>query len=387
MFNFKKLFGKGKQEQPKVNTPVPDTIAETPQAGSEVLPLIAPENSPWNIPLLDLRPITLSMLSSSKDPQMATNAVSYGGEDGTVFWGQQPLYDKTITTNLVIPIDGYLAPGVLFIPDTMEHKWAIFYTGENLIFVRSWTRRVHVIAKTIQENDQLIIKSITGEFMGDEDPAFTKAVLNYLVISHGINEVVPAPLLKELGPNSKEAGLWAFSMFGNMAQVGTFDLNFIPVTNGKLRSHSLLHIAVARGDIDGIEKHISAGIHKNTLAQDGLAPLHWAVAGPFEAMEKLLALGADPNVASLEGATPVMNAVQSNNIDKVNLLLQSGATINHRDDRGFTALHRAAEMGHIDILKVLLAHGADRLIEAEGGHTALSLAQTQNNAAIIELLS
>lgn len=258
MFNFKKLFGKGKKEQPKVNTPVPDSIAEAPQASSgEVLPLIAPENSPWNIPLLDLRPITLSMISSSKDPQMATNAVSYGGEDGTVFWGQQPPFDKTI----------------------------------------------------------------------------------------------------------------------------------IPATNGKLRSHSLLHIAVARGDIDGIEKHINAGIPINTHAQDGLAPLHWAVAGPFEAMEKLLALGADPNVASLEGATPIMNAVQSNMIDKVNLLLQSGATGNHRDNRGFTALHRAAEMGHIDIVKVLLAHGADRSIEAEGGHTALSLAQTQNNAAIIELLS
>src|ERR1044072_4265313 len=108
MFNFKKLFGKGKQEQPKVNTPVPDTIAETPQAGSEVLPLIAPENSPWNIRLLDLRPIPLSMVSSSKDPQMATNAVAYGGEDGPVFWAQQPPYDKPITPNLVIPIDGYL---------------------------------------------------------------------------------------------------------------------------------------------------------------------------------------------------------------------------------------------------------------------------------------
>ncbi len=42
-----------------------------------------PADNSWNIELLDLRPITLSMVSTSKDPQMAANAVSYGGEDGT----------------------------------------------------------------------------------------------------------------------------------------------------------------------------------------------------------------------------------------------------------------------------------------------------------------
>lgn len=388
MFNFKKLFGKGKQEQPKASAAEPNNAPQVqPQETTEEgLPLIAPEDNPWNIELLDLRPVTLNRISTSKDPQMAANAVSYGGEDGTVFWNQQPQITKTIATNLVIPIDGSLAPGVLFIPDAMERKWAIYYDGENLIFVRSWQRRVHVVANTIQEKDQLIIKSITGEFMGDEEPAFTTAVLNFLIISHCMHEVVPAPVPKELGPNSLDAGLWAFSLYGNMVQVGTFDLNFIPAPNGILRSHSLLHIAVARGDMAEIEKHVNAGININVHAQDGLTPLHWAVAGPIEAMEKLLALGANPNATSLEGATPIMNAVQSNKPDKLNLLLQSGADINYRDNRVFTALHRAAEMGHIEIVKILLANGADRSIEAEG-HTPLSLARAQSNSEIIELLS
>jgi len=49
------------------------------------LPWIEASQNPWNIKLLDLRPISQTMLSTSKDPLMATNAVSYSGEDGTIF--------------------------------------------------------------------------------------------------------------------------------------------------------------------------------------------------------------------------------------------------------------------------------------------------------------
>jgi ankyrin repeat protein len=81
-----------------------------------------------------------------------------------------------------------------------------------------------------------------------------------------------------------------------------------------------------------------------------------------------------------------MNAVQSNKIDKLNLLLNAGASVNYKDNRGFTALHRAAEMGHIEIVKILLTSGADKSIEAEN-HTALSLAQARENKEIIDMLS
>ena len=53
------------------------------------LPWITPEDNPWGIKLLDLRPLTDVMISTSKDPGMARNAVSYGNEDGTAFWGQR----------------------------------------------------------------------------------------------------------------------------------------------------------------------------------------------------------------------------------------------------------------------------------------------------------
>jgi hypothetical protein len=370
---FKKLFGKGNKQEPETH--------------EESLPWIEPSENPWNVKLLDLRPISQKMLSTSQNPKMATNAISYGGEDGTSFWKEKPKSSRTIASNLKLPVDGILYPGVLFTPGTMEHKWAIYFDGEYLIFIRSWLREVFVIAKTSQRNDELIIEHIIGEFTDGQTDAFANSFLNFLLISHSIGEVVPAPLPKELISNTRTAGLWAFSSYGNMAHIGIFDETFMAPTTGKLRSHSLLHIAVAKSDIKEIENQINKGININSLAGDGLSTLHWSIAAEsIEPMQKLLELGADPNVKTIQGATPIMNAVQSNKIEHLKTLLKFGALVNAKDNRGFTALHRAAEMGHIDILELLLQNGADKNIQAES-HTALSLAKARENKQILELLN
>jgi Ankyrin repeats (3 copies) len=370
---FKRLFGTDKKEKGSSN---------------EIeLPWINPSDNPWGLQLLDLRPLTQTMLSSSQDPRMATNAISYGGEDGTTFFGIKTTNQRTINVNISLPIDKSLQIGVLFIPNTMEHKWAIYFNGEYLIFVRSWLREVFVIAKTTQKNSELLIEQITGEFTQNESAEFTTAVLNFLLISHSNEEIIPAPIPSELESNLYNAGLWAFSTYGKMAHIGIFNDKFIPKSTNPLRSHSLLHIAVARGDISKIIQHAQNGVDLNSLAGDGLASLHWSLASEtIQPMEKLLELGADPNVRTVEGATPIMNAVQSNKVDKLNLLIKSGAKINLSDNRGFTALHRASEMGHIEVVEILLKNGADKSMVAEG-HTALSLATLTGQQKIIELLN
>lgn len=396
---FKKLFGKNKpeqeQEEQKVEKQVQEPNAAEPKRAAQKeesseeteLSWIAAEENPWGHRLLDLRPFSQTMISTSENPLMATNAISYGGESGTSFFGQRPENSKTIEANISIKIDKALYPGVLFTPDTMEHKWAIYFDGEYLIFIRSWLREVFVVAKTIQKDNQLIIESITGEFTKDESPEFTKAILNFILLSHAIGEIIPAPLPATFKNDTDLAAKWAFSTYGNMAQFGVFSTDFLPVAESPLRTHSLLHIAVARGEISEIEDEFKKGINLNALAGDGLAPLHWSVASQtIDSMAKLLELGANPNGLTHEGATPIMNAVQSNKMDKVQLLLKSGAQINIQDDRGFTALHRAAERGHIEIVKFLLANGADKSISSQG-HTALSLATMTNQNEIVELLN
>ena len=118
-----------------------------------------------------------------------------------------------------------------------------------------------------------------------------------------------------------------------------------------------------------------------------MAPLHWSMAAKSTApMQQLPSLGADPNVVTVEGATPIMNAAQSDKLEHLSLLIRAGADVNARDHRGFTALHRAAEKGYEAIVKVLLEHRADKTI-ATNGHTAFSFARGRGYENIMALLS
>jgi hypothetical protein len=141
---FKKWINKDRKEESK----------EEPK--EESLPWIEATQNQWGVRLLDLRPVTQTMLAASKDPRMATNAASYNAEDGSSFIDIAPAEITTISANIIIPTDRMLAPGVLFIPRTMEHKWAIYYHNNTLIFVRSWLREVLVTAKAVQRENMLV---------------------------------------------------------------------------------------------------------------------------------------------------------------------------------------------------------------------------------------
>ncbi|MCW3161103.1 ankyrin repeat domain-containing protein [Chryseobacterium oryctis] len=391
---FKKLFGFFKKKEvtkPEITEETQEEVASTETVQKEEkkkdeLPWIEASDNEWGVKILDLRSVSKNVISTSRDSKMAENAVSYGGKNGTEFWGIKPDNDKTISTDISFPIDAILEPGVLFIPDVMEKKWAIYFDGMYLIFVRSWLREVFVIAKTSQKNNQLIIENVIGEFTPNESPEFTQAVLRFLLISHVMREEFPAPLSKDFVEDTNQAAIWAFSLYGNMADFGIFDENFVPKPKGILRSDSLLHIAVAKSEENEIVNLIRKGLAIDGWASDGLSPLHWSIITEnTDSLSKLLELGADPNVRSYQGATPIMNAVQANKKEHLALLLKSGAFVNAKDNRGYTALHRAAEINHLEIVKILLDNRADKNIEAEG-NTALSLAITRNNKEIIELL-
>jgi Ankyrin repeats (3 copies)/Ankyrin repeat len=342
----------------------------------------------WGVRVLDVRPVTLTMLSTSTDPQCASNASSFGQDDGTSFIGEEPPVRRIVDASLRFPIDRILADGVLFAPTEMEHKWALFYHGRQIICVRSWLRKVMVIACVEQRQDHVEITQVRGTFgADDEEPQFTIRVLDYLLRSHALGTVYPTPLPAGTEADPKAAAMWCMSMFGNRALIATpyrFDRHD---PDRPLRTHSLLHIAVAQGNMSAIERHLAAGVPLDLLAGDGCAPLHWALVPDDPAiMSLLLDRGSSVDVRSAEGATPLMNAVEIGSVDKLCFLLDHGAEVDARDRRGFTALHRAAEIGLLEALRVLLDRGAAPNIAAEG-HTPRSLAEGRGNEEIVAILN
>ncbi len=357
-------------------------LQETP------IPLVKADENPWGVPLLDVRPVTLTALSTSTDPQYATNAISFGRDDGTGFISQEPMIARSIPASLLFPIDRKLADGVLFIPRQMEHKWALFYHQRKIICVRSWLRRVAIVAEVDERTGYIEITRIRGSFSDEnESPKFTERALDFLLRSHALGiPNYPAPLPPGVDQQPKAVAHGCFSLFGNLVSYATSYEFERPTPEKPLRTHSLLHIAVARGDVAAVETSLAAGVPADLLAADGLAPLHWALASSNpEIVELLLERGSPIDVRSDEDATPLMNAVQAKTLEKVLFLLARGADPNACDRRGFTALHRAAEMGLPDIAKALLDKQASPDCDAEG-HTARSLATQRGHTDIVALL-
>jgi ankyrin repeat protein len=97
-----------------------------------------------------------------------------------------------------------------------------------------------------------------------------------------------------------------------------------------------------------------------------------AQANDVTAMKLLLAAGADPDIATTHGCSPLQVAVGMENdfqgtnvvpnarVDAARFLVEEvGVDVNSRDDRGYSALHGAAFIGRNDVILYLVEKGAD----------------------------
>jgi ankyrin repeat protein len=116
--------------------------------------------------------------------------------------------------------------------------------------------------------------------------------------------------------------------------------------------------------------------------------LRAALSGDVAAMRLLLAHGADPNLPTLAGTTPLMAASGVNWVvaqtytespqsllDAIQLCLDHGADVNAANSMGLTALLGAANRGANDIIRLLVANGARVDVVDKEGRSALRWAE------------
>ena len=172
------------------------------------------------------------------------------------------------------------------------------------------------------------------------------------------------------------------------------DMNFMTETNP-----NPLMLAAGNGDRYVVQLLLDRGAEPNMASQNGITPLHWATswAGcwpdeyPFKDGFKdvvciLLENGANPNMATTDGTTPLHYAVHYyGHKDLVELLLARGAEPNMADQGGNTPLHVAASEGYKDVVRLLLGRGAEPNML---GHnmTPLSQALQKGHAEVANIL-
>lgn len=155
-----------------------------------------------------------------------------------------------------------------------------------------------------------------------------------------------------------------------------------------------LLFAARQGHVDTVKALLDAGVNVNQVKDGDLtSPLLMAmINGHYDLAKVLLEKGADPNLAALNGVTPLyavlnlqwtaragrprLQAHQDQRLsylDVLTLLLDKGADPNARlatrvwysgglsgvDETGSTAFWRAAYASDIDAMKLLVARGAD----------------------------
>ncbi|WP_457668797.1 ankyrin repeat domain-containing protein [Thiolapillus sp.] len=178
-----------------------------------------------------------------------------------------------------------------------------------------------------------------------------------------------------------------------------------------------LYLAMQRGDIEQIERHIAWGSDLNQLDRDGYAPLHVAVRDGRLAITRLLIKhGVDIDRKDARGHTAIYHAIFTANPRIADLLLKAGATldatpmllelaqqgisereavrylVDHgadleaRNDKGDTPLLIAIRQGNHKLAKHLVNFGADVTVTDAKGKSALQIAKFLNLSDIALLL-
>src|SRR5277367_1051611 len=178
--------------------------------------------------------------------------------------------------------------------------------------------------------------------------------------------------------------------------------------NSRFTKEEQLLEAIKIGEDHQAENLLRQGVDINTPDDEGLSPLHLAVAAGgdyrespevsrrrIELVRKLLDAGAKVNQKGWEGWTPLHEAACNRNPEFAKLLLHHEAKLDALDEWGQSPLYLAVVLGTPQVARVLVDAKADimtcykpqetRLRDADG-ETPLHAAVHRGSAEVVEML-
>jgi len=149
--------------------------------------------------------------------------------------------------------------------------------------------------------------------------------------------------------------------------------------------HPNIDVAVARGDLDDVKRHLAANPDLLNTG-DRRPPLPHAILRNDHAIAfYLISAGAELDIVDNAGRTPLHLAVERNNAEICAALLKAGANPRMRDRTGWTPLHHAAARDRLEVARSLLDGGADLTTLSEGGGTPLHEAAASGGEGMVRL--
>src|SRR5262249_43992246 len=133
---------------------------------------------------------------------------------------------------------------------------------------------------------------------------------------------------------------------------------------------------------------VASGAAVTAKQVEGRTPVYQAatLANGLSVLRFLLEKGADPRIATLTGATPLMAAAGRGDVEAITSLIEQGADVNVRNSAGETALMLAATNGDLRAVQLLISKGADVNMRSKRNETALGNDATAGVDETVRLL-
>eukprot|EP01061_Rhynchopus_euleeides_P005734 TRINITY_DN14919_c0_g1_i2.p1 TRINITY_DN14919_c0_g1~~TRINITY_DN14919_c0_g1_i2.p1 ORF type:complete len:1330 (+),score=470.15 TRINITY_DN14919_c0_g1_i2:118-4107(+) len=241
--------------------------------------------------------------------------------------------------------------------------------------------------------DQAIVERIVGEVpQSDLESVLTsKQVLR---AAAGLGRMSDAqPLLQFLCKKAKNQNLKYLDTTGMIAAAcasPNVDEAFITylITEAQAKdSGAAVREAVESGNLFLLEHMKALGLSLDGVVNEGRTAMHLAAAkGDIDGLVALKEAGADAKVSDSFGWTLAHEAAYNNHLHLLELLKKWGAGLDERDVDGCTPLWWAADSGHDAVIRMLHKNGADPKVADSTDGTALLIAAYNGRASTVRLL-